>query len=157
MAIRLYLDTNVFCRPFDDQVITRIRDETEAFEQILEQLREGRASLVISEILIFEIQRIIQPTKRAKGVGYLRLAKDYHSMREETLALARRLVRRFKLQPRDALHVAGALLEESDYFLTCDDGITKRFKETPLSANIKSRRRILKIMNPVEFVVEMLR
>lgn len=155
MPTRLYLDTNVFCRPFDDQDIARVRDETEAFERILDKVKEDKASLVISEILIFEIQRIIQPIKRAKASGYLHLAKDYHAMKEETLSLARRVIARFKLEPRDALHVASALLEESDYFLTCDDGITKRFKKKSLSAIINNHRRILQVMNPVEFVGKM--
>jgi hypothetical protein len=28
---RVYLDTNVYCRPFDDQIDKRIRTESEAF------------------------------------------------------------------------------------------------------------------------------
>ena len=66
MAILLYFDTNVLCRPFDDQTIRRIRRETEAFERILEKIRAKEAAFITSDILVFEIQRIISPAKRAK-------------------------------------------------------------------------------------------
>ena len=155
MAIHLYLDTNVFCRPFDNQLIGRVRVETNAFERILEKLEQNEVSLVSSEILLFEIQRIIQPAKRAKASGYLRLANVYHAMTEGTLSLAREVAERFKIDPRDALHTASAILEESEYFLTCDDGITKRFKKRALSATIDNQRRMLLVMNPVGFVEAM--
>lgn len=155
MAIQLYLDTNVLCRPFDDQAIRRTLRETEAFERILEKIRDNDVTFVISEILLFEIQRIISPAKRTKASGYLHLAKGYHIMKEETFNLANEIMGKFKLEPRDALHAASALLDECEYFLTCDDGVTKRFKRRPLSATIRSQHRSLEVMNPVEFVKKM--
>ena len=155
MPIQLYLDTNVFCRPFDDQAIGRIRRETEAFERILEKIKEDEAAFIISEILAFEMQRIIAPGKRAKALGYFHLAKGYHTIGQQTLSVAAEIMERFKLQPRDALHAASALLEGSEYFLTCDDGVTKRFKKRSLSATIRHQYRFLKIRNPVEFAKEM--
>ncbi len=155
MAILLYLDTNVLCRPFDDQAIRRIRRETEAFERILEKIKENEATFVSSEILVFEIQRIVSPAKRAKASGYLHLSKGYHIMNEETFTLANDIMGKFKLEPRDALHAASALLEEAQYFLSCDDGVTKRFKKRPLSVTIRSKDRALEVMNPENFVRKM--
>ena len=60
MAILPYFDTNVLCRPFDDQTIKRIQRETEAFERILEKIRAKEAAFITSDILVFEIQRIIE-------------------------------------------------------------------------------------------------
>jgi hypothetical protein len=60
VAILLYFDTNVLCRPFDDQTIKRIQRETEAFERILEKIRAKEAAFITSDILVFEIQRIIE-------------------------------------------------------------------------------------------------
>lgn len=152
MAILLYFDTNVLCRPFDDQTIRRIRRETEAFERILERIKNNEAAFVISEILVFEIQRIISPTKRAKASGYLHLSNGYHITKDETFPLAGEIMGKFKLEPRDALHAASALLEEAQYFLSCDDGVTKRFKKRPLSVNIRNKDRALEVMNPVDFI-----
>ena len=67
MPVLLYFDTNVLCRPFDDQTIRRIRRETEGFERILEKIRAKEAGFITSDILVFEIQRIISPAKRAQG------------------------------------------------------------------------------------------
>jgi hypothetical protein len=84
VAILLYFDTNVLCRPFDDQTIGRIRMETEAFERILEKIRAKEAAFIASDILVFEIQRIISPAKRAKVSMYLRLRLGYHVATTET-------------------------------------------------------------------------
>lgn len=152
MAIRLYLDTNVLCRPFDDQTIRRIRRETEAFEHILEKIRDRAATLVTSEILVFEIQRIISPSKKAKASGYLPLAEEYHSLTEETFFSAEEIMSKFKLDPRDALHVASALFGGAEHFLSCDDGVTKGFRREALSVTIRGQNRSLEILNPQDFV-----
>ena len=155
MALLLYFDTNVLCRPFDAQTSRRIRRETEAFERILEKIRGKEAAFVTSDILVFEIQRIISPAKRAKVSIYLRLRQGYHAATTETLSIANEIIRNFKLSPRDALHAASALLGNAQYFLSCDDGVTKRFKTTPLSVNIQNEHRILEVMNPEDFVTKM--
>ncbi|NQE05115.1 hypothetical protein C5S32_04525 [ANME-1 cluster archaeon GoMg1] len=40
--IKIYLDTNVWCRPFDGQTQQRIIDEGEAFLKILEKVHTER-------------------------------------------------------------------------------------------------------------------
>lgn len=152
MAIRLYLDTNFLCRPFDDQTLRRVRRETEAFERILEKIRDKDATLVTSEILVFEIQRIISPAKKAKASGYLPLARVHHALTEETFFLAGEIMSKFSLEPRDALHVASALLEAAEYFLSCDDGVTRGFRKEALSVRIKGQNRSLEVMNPEDFL-----
>jgi predicted nucleic acid-binding protein len=154
VAILLYFDTGVLCRPFDDQTIKRIQRETEAFEQILEKIRAKEAAFMTSDILVFEIQRIISPAKRAKVSIYLRLRQGYHVATMETLTVANEIIRNFKLSPRDALHAASALLGEAQYFLSCDDGVTKRFKTTPLSVNIHNKLCTLEVMNPEDFITK---
>jgi len=155
VAILLYFDTNVLCRPFDDQTVRRIRRETEAFERILERIRAKEVAFITSDILVFEIQRIISPTKRAKVSIYLRLRQGYQAATTETLTIANEIIRNFKLSPRDALHAASALLGEAQYFLSCDDDVTKRFKAAPLSVNIQSEQRTVEVMNPEDFIAKM--
>jgi predicted nucleic acid-binding protein len=155
VAILLYFDTNVLCRPFDDQTIRRIRRETEAFERILEKIHAKEAAFITSDILVFEIQRIISQAKRAKVSIYLRFRQGYHVATAETLTVANEVIRNFKLSPRDALHAASALLGEAQYFLSCDDGVTKRFKKTPLSVTIRNEACSLEVMNPADFIAKM--
>jgi hypothetical protein len=72
----------------------------------------------------------------------------------ETLTVADEIIRNFRLSLRDALHAASALLEKAQYFLSCDDGVTKRFKTTPLSVNISNKDRTLEAMNPEDFITK---
>jgi hypothetical protein len=53
----IYLDPNVYFRPFNDQSQARIRHEAKAFVKILEQLECGESALLQSEILEFEIEQ----------------------------------------------------------------------------------------------------
>ncbi|MGH7830599.1 MAG: type II toxin-antitoxin system VapC family toxin [Candidatus Binatia bacterium] len=152
MAILLYLDTNVFCRPFDDQTVGRIQRETEAFTLILEKIAENEAAFGTSDLLLFEIRRILSPAKRAKAMGYLPLSRDHHRLDDDSLQLAREIMTRFKIKPRDSLHLASALLMEAQYFLSCDDAVTKRFRYRPLSAIINTIIGSIRVMNPVELV-----
>ena len=155
MTILLYLDTNVFCRPFDDQTARRIWEETVAFALILEKIKENKALLVTSDLILFEIRRIISADKRAKASVYLPLSSRHRILDDESLQLAREIVARFKVGPRDSLHLASALLMEAQYFLTCDDGVTKHFKNKPLSAMITAKARSIGVLNPVDFVQTM--
>jgi predicted nucleic acid-binding protein len=154
VAILLYFDTNVLCRPFDDQTIRRIRRETEAFERILEKIQAKEAAFITSDILVFEIQRIVSPAKRAKVSIYLPLRQSYHIATTETLTIANEIIKNFKLSPRDALHAASALLGEAQYFLSCDDGVTKSFKTTPLSVKIQDKHHAVEVMNPEDCITK---
>ena len=71
---------------------------------------------------------------------------------QKTLSLADEAGREFKLEPCDALHGASALLGNAQYFLSCDDGVTKRFKKRPLSVTIKKQDRSLEVLNPEDFI-----
>lgn len=113
-----------------------------------------RLPLLPSDILVFGIQSIISPAKRAKVSIYLRLRQGYHAATTETLTIANGIIRNFKLSPRDALHAASALMGAAQYFLSCDDGVTKRFKKTPLSVNIQNQHRALEVMNPEDFIAK---
>ena len=155
MSIRLYLDTNVLCRPFDDQTIARIRRETEAFERILEKIRNDDAVYFSSEVLVFEIERIISPAKKAKVLAYLDLSTGFHAASEQTVVIADEIMEKFKLKPRDALHAASGLMGGSQYFLSCDDGVTRRFRRKPLSLVVENDVRSLEVMNPENFVERM--
>jgi len=77
VAQRLYLDTSVLNRPFDDQAQARIRLEMEAFLAILEKIEEGTVDLVGSTVLDFETEANPVPERRERIQSYLRLAKHF--------------------------------------------------------------------------------
>lgn len=55
---RIYLDTCVWCRPFDALDHGRIRDEFRAVVRVLDAARKGRIVIVKSEVLFYEISNI---------------------------------------------------------------------------------------------------
>jgi len=61
---KVYLDANVWSRPFD-RPSPRVIDETDAFFKILEKAVEGRLTIVDSVALDVEIGNIENPEKKA--------------------------------------------------------------------------------------------
>ena len=51
----IYLDTNVYSRPFDDQTQSDIQEEANAFLEIVREIKAERFTLLCSDILEFEI------------------------------------------------------------------------------------------------------
>jgi succinyl-CoA synthetase beta subunit len=60
---RIYLDTNVWCRPFDASS-GRIDKEKEAFYNLLKDVHKGKYVIVGSVVLETEIEDIEQKQKR---------------------------------------------------------------------------------------------
>ena len=52
---RGYLDTNVYCRPFDNQSDKRVRKESEAFIEIADATFRGEIVVVSSNYVKFEV------------------------------------------------------------------------------------------------------
>jgi predicted nucleic acid-binding protein len=144
---KVYLDTNVWCRPFDAQTQDKIRKETEAFFEILEGAYYQKKYVIIGSLILEdEIEQIKGREKRGavKAIAGMFVAqktgKFSKSLQKEIKALG--------LKDKDAMHLAFAI-DTSDYFITCDDEILNRSKE------IKDRYRI-KVVNPVGFIKEVL-
>jgi len=138
---RLYLDTSVYNRPFDDLSQARVWLEALAFAIILQMIESGGARLVSSEVLEFENSR--NPFAHRKGwvSFYLGLAKDYQEL-DESIRKRALVLESQRLEPLDALHLACAEEARAEYFITCDDRIIKRYQGEAL-----------KVMNPVNFVI----
>ena len=64
--LNVYLDLNVYSRPFDDQTKEKIRRETEAINVIWDQVKKGAIRLVSSDVLYLEVKKILSESKRAK-------------------------------------------------------------------------------------------
>ena len=60
----IYLDVCALCRPFDDQGYARIRFETDAVNLILEKIRGGKYTFVVSPVHRKEINAIADAFER---------------------------------------------------------------------------------------------
>jgi hypothetical protein len=123
--MKIYLDNCCFNRPFDDQSQLRIRLESEAKLRIQEDIRAGIHELVWSYILDYENSR--NPfQERARQISKWRnYAKDDIEESTELVEIANRILTT-GVKKIDAMHIACAIVVNSDYFLTTDDGIIKK-------------------------------
>lgn len=138
--MKVYLDTNVYNRPFDDQAQPRIWLETLAFAVILQMIDAGSVTLVSSSVLSYENSRNPFPTRRRWVARCLTSAGFYQRVDGDIRARAEEL-EEAGLRPLDALHLACAEAAASSIFLTCDDHVANHYRGE------------LKVMNPVDFVV----
>ena len=71
---RVYLDTNAYCRPLDDQKDRRIHTETVAILEIVNSGRKrNKIAIISSDYVKFEIEQIKDPLKRKDVRGFERI------------------------------------------------------------------------------------
>lgn len=145
--LRIYLDTNVWGRPFDDQSFERIREEAEAFFRILEEAYYQQKHVIIASLILDDEIAQIEEKEKREAVEALVDIFTAEKIRKFSKSLQME-IKAQGLKDKDAMHFAFAV-GNSDYFITCDDkildgrkGIEKRYK--------------IKVVNPVEFIKEAL-
>jgi len=150
------LDTNVYCRPLDNQTEKRIRAESKAFMEIAENALQGEIEIVSSDYVKYEIEHIINPFKRKDARGFERtLSSENITRSKQLITLAKELTSKCGLNSLDALHLSAACLGEVNFFLTCDDQILERKSCIEKLATEKKYR--LKVRNPINYLSETLR
>ena len=150
---RLYLDTNVYCRPMDDQSDSRIREEAKAFLQIADKAERGKTEIVSSDYVKFEIEQIKDPLKRKNIQGFERiLSKVNVTSSKRLIIIAKEINVKCKLNSLDALHSAAAFTGKANFLLTCDDEILENTNCIETLATKKGYK--LKVRNPIDYLQE---
>ena len=142
--MKLYLDVCCYNRPFDDLSDDRVRMEAEAVSVILDRCEHGLYELVSSDIIEYEISKIINQDKRDAVSRLAQIAKRTVKLNNEIKSRAYDF-ENSKIKPFDALHLGFAQVAGIDLFLTTDERIIKK-KD---SLNITFR-----ILNPLDFIHE---
>jgi predicted nucleic acid-binding protein len=147
------LDTNVYCRPLDDQANRRIRKESQAFLEIADKAFQGEVKIVSSDYVKFEVEQIHNSLKRKDVRGFERTLSliNVHSSRS-LIALAREFSARCNVNALDALHIAAACHGEASVFITCDDEIVD--KRTCIEKLAAEKEYRLKVRNPINYLQE---
>ena len=141
--IKVYLDTSVYNRPFDDQTQNKIALETEAVLLILEMIKNQEIELVNSEPIEYENLFNSDFTRQQKITKFLTLATIYQKMEQSEEKRAKQLQNQ-GIKLLDSYHVACAEAAKSDYFITCDQRLINRCQT--LST--------IKTVNPIDFITE---
>lgn len=142
---KIYLDMNIYNRPFDDQTQVRIRLETIAIFSVLQRIKEGEFSLLWSFMIDYEnslnpYNEVRQEIEVASSLANEKIVPD------DFIVAKARQFEAIGIRPRDAIHLACALKGEAEFFLTCDNKLIKKASELGIS---------LKIMNPLKFIEDL--
>jgi len=149
----VYLDTNVYCRPLDDQEDKRIRAETEAFLKIVYLAEKGEIAIISSEYVKFEIELFKDPNRRKNIRGFEKtLSKIEVTGVNNLTTMAKEIKAKCNLNPLDALHLAAACKGKADFLITCDDEILNKTYCLQTTAAKKGYR--LKVRNPIHYIQE---
>jgi predicted nucleic acid-binding protein len=108
-----------------DLSVARVRTEAEAVLLILAEVEAGRAELVRSEYLLFEVAQTPDADRARRVATLLRLAKTTVKATPAVVSRAHAL-ERLGLRGLDALHIASAEGASADLLVTTDDRMLRR-------------------------------
>lgn len=133
-----YLDSNVFIYPVIYQ--TEAQPKAQKAKEILLNIENGKLSACTSTLTWDEVVWVISKTMgRNEGInqgrkllGFPNL--EFVSVDENVLIHAQRLLDKYKLSPRDSIHVATALHKRTKMIVSDDQDFdqVKEIKRNPL-------------------------
>ena len=140
---KIYLDMNIYNRPYDDQSQVRIKLETIAVFEILNAMKFRKSHVVWSFILDYENSLNPYDDIRLEIEHLAHFASEMIDADDLIWQLAKTYEPK-GVKPRDALHLACAEASGAAYFVTCDDKLLNKQKILPIS---------LKLINPIDFIL----
>jgi len=146
--MKVYLDVCCLNRPFDDQTQDRIHLEAEAVLTILKYIEKKRWSMINSDAILYEVNKIPDPERKTKVQFTLFNAKDYVQINEQILRRAKQ-IQQLGVKSFDALHIACAEAAQADIFLTTDDKLLKKVQQFVDKIKVK-------VNNPLNWIREVI-
>ncbi len=145
---RVYLDTCVWCRPFDELDRREIIEEFNSIVKIIQSAIEGKVEVISSSAVFVEVS-LIEPMRREKVEALIsKIAAQELEPSGNTRRLAEKIARDCGLEDMDSLHIALAIENDIDVFLSTDKDLYLYKK------NCISKYGIV-VKNPVEYGAEL--
>lgn len=148
--MKMYFDMNVYNRVFDDQSQMRIRFESMAIDIIFELIEKGQHTLVWSFVLEYENRRNPFIDRRAHIQSIASLCREVVEPNREIKATAKSIMEKTNAKQRDSLHLACAIHNKCNYFITCDDRFIKTINNNEYL--LKSLIDDINLFNPIDFL-----
>jgi predicted nucleic acid-binding protein len=124
-VVRIYLDACCISRLTDDQSQLRVREEAEAIERILRQVRRGSLEWITSEALDDEVGRIPSMERRIEAQTLLSFASARIEIDDKIIHRAG-VLNQLGYGLYDALHISAAESASVDVLLSTDDRLIQR-------------------------------
>jgi hypothetical protein len=145
--VRLYLNTSALNLPFDDLTAQRVRLEAEAVAALLSAVEEGKARLLGSDYLDFEVGQDPDPERVHRVRALLRPAAEHVGAAGDVVSRAREL-ESLGLRGLDALHIASAEAGRADLLITTDDRMIRASRKAKGSLRVE-------VVGPAEALARM--
>ena len=145
--IKIYFDVCSLNRPFDDLTQDKIRIEAEAIINIIRSICENRYLAYKSNAIDFELSKTQDSYKKDEVLSLYNCLNMSKIETNEQIRLKAKELTIHNIKYMDALHIAHCELSNIDYMITTDRILINLVKKT----NIK-----LRVINPVEFVMEVM-
>ncbi|WP_018213905.1 type II toxin-antitoxin system VapC family toxin [Desulfitobacterium hafniense] len=146
-TMKIYMDVCCLNRPFDDQSQDRIFLETEAILAILSRCRKGEWALATSDVVEYELSRLINIPKLEKVQNLCLIANERIISTEKSKRLAK-IYQAQGVKLMDSYHLALCETHDRDVLLTTDDGFIRAAAKIELDT---------KVVNPVIWLMEVTR
>ncbi len=143
--MKIYMDVCCLCRPFDDQLVPRIRYESETIIAILNRC-ERDWDLVWSFAITYEIAKILDYQKKHYVTSFAAKTKTTVSV-DENIKERAAVFMGWGIKALDALHIACAERAGAAVLLTTDDTLVNIMSHHSDTVSIQ-------IVNPVQWYEE---
>jgi predicted nucleic acid-binding protein len=147
-TVRIYLNTSALNRPFDDLSVAKVRIEAEAVLLLVAEIEAGRAELVSSEYLLFEVTQTPDADRARRVMTLVRLSKTLVNASPAVVSRAHGL-ERLGLRGLDALHIASAEVATADLLITTDDRMLRRARRAAAQLQVN-------VVTPVQGLARLL-
>lgn len=148
--MKMYFDMNVYNRVFDDQSHMRIRFEAMAIDILFEFIEKGQYTLVWSFVLEYENSRNPFIDRKDHIESVSSLCREVVEPNKEIKATAKSIMEKSSAKERDALHLACAIYNKCDYFITCDDRFIRTINNNEYL--LKNLMGDIKLFYPIDFL-----
>ncbi len=149
--LTLYLDLNLYCRPFNDQTQLRMSRETRAVDLILNEARRQKYKIYWSYVLHAENSLNQNLIERQIVIGQSSSCLCSIIPRDDIRLLASQIQTLSSIKGYDAEHIACAELAGCDYLLTGDDRLLRQFNRLKVQRVLPLQ---VTLQNPVDFLTD---
>lgn len=148
--LKIMLNTNVFCRPYDDLTDDIVKEEAKSAETIFSFAHQAKIEIISSDVLYEEVD-LIEDKAKNEAVYYLikTVEKERASTNERVIELANALNDMVK-DYNDCLHIAFAAISRCFCLITCDQELIN--KKGKIESFLLSKKISLTIITPSEFI-----
>ena len=151
---KVMLNTNVFCRPFDNQTDSKVKEEADSALRIFSYAHEGKAKIITSDVLHEEVDLIKDKSKRESVLYLVETVETERASSNDAVIQIADGLNQIIHDYNDCLHIAFAAVSKCDSLVTCDNELIERSGK--IERFLLSKKINTKIKHPFEYVREMM-